>query len=61
VSGDTYHQDRSDAWGAVCEALSKTLPNWHLLAPTGMDAAVAAVKELAEKAKRYDAIKELTK
>lgn len=44
---DTYHRDRSDAWGAVCEALNAARPCWWELAPRGMDAAVAAITELA--------------
>ena len=44
-------KEQSDAWFAVCAVLSEIDPDWITRAKCGMDAAVLAVKALANKAK----------
>lgn len=51
------HMERSDAWGAVCDALDKATPGWLETADKGVDAAVKTIEMLGTIRKGYDEAK----
>ena len=54
-------QGRSDAWYSVWNTMQDEYPEFLFKEGTGLDNMLEAIKELADKAKKYDALKEQVK
>ena len=54
-------QGRSDAWSSVWNTMQDEYPEFLFKEGTGLDNMLEAIKELADKAKKYDALKEQVK
>lgn len=58
LNHDTSREQRSDAWGAVCAALSEVAPGWLNGEATGQELALRAIRDLGRQAKELAVIKD---
>lgn len=56
MAGDRFLADKAAAWDSVVQALNYARPDWHSLAMRGVDAAVAAIRELGAAREARDTI-----